>query len=68
MNQTAELQNLKNRYGIVGRDEALDEALRTALQVAPTDLSVLIQGESGVGKEVIPRIIHDHSSAKENAT
>ena len=42
MNQTAELQHLKNRYGIVGRDEALDEALRTALQVAPTDLSVLI--------------------------
>ena len=64
MNQTAELQNLKNRYGIVGRDEALDEALRTALQVAPTDLSVLIQGESGVGKEVIPRIIHDHSRRK----
>ena len=64
MNQTAELQNLKNRYGIAGRDEALDEALRTALQVAPTDLSVLIQGESGVGKEVIPRIIHDHSRRK----
>ena len=59
-----ELQNLKNRYGIVGRDEALDEALRTAVQVAPTDLSVLIQGESGVGKEVIPRIIHDNSQRK----
>ncbi|MGN0233153.1 MAG: sigma-54 interaction domain-containing protein [Bacteroidaceae bacterium] len=64
MNHSSELQNLKNRYGIVGRDEALDEALRTAVQVAPTDLSVLIQGESGVGKEVIPRIIHDNSRRK----
>lgn len=64
MNHQPELQNLKNRYGIVGRDEALDEALRTAVQVAPTDLSVLIQGESGVGKEVIPRIIHDYSQRK----
>lgn len=64
MNHQPELQNLKNRYGIVGRDEALDEALRTAVQVAPTDLSVLIQGESGVGKEVIPRIIHDFSQRK----
>ncbi len=64
MMQSSELQSLKNRYGIVGRDEALDEALRTAVQVAPTDLSVLIQGESGVGKEVIPRIIHDNSQRK----
>lgn len=64
MNRTFDLQTLKNRYGIVGRDEALDEALRTAVQVASTDLSVLIQGESGVGKEVIPRIIHDNSQRK----
>lgn len=64
MNRTFDLQTLKNRYGIVGRDEALDEALRTAVQVASTDLSVLIQGESGVGKEVIPRIIHDNSPRK----
>ena len=64
MSQSMELQSLKNRYGIVGRDEALDEALRTAVQVAPTDLSVLIQGESGVGKEVIPRIIHDNSQRR----
>ena len=64
MIQSSDLQSLKNRYGIVGRDEALDEALRTAVQVAPTDLSVLIQGESGVGKEVIPRIIHDNSQRK----
>lgn len=48
----------------MGRDEALDEALRTAVQVSRTDLSVLIQGESGVGKEILPRIIHDHSLRK----
>ncbi len=64
MNRAFDLQTLKNRYGIVGRDEALYEALRTAVQVASTDLSVLIQGESGVGKEVIPRIIHDNSQRK----
>ena len=58
------MQSLMNRYGIVGRNEALREALATAVLVAPTDLSVLIQGESGVGKEVIPRIIHDHSKRK----
>ncbi len=61
MNRNTDMQTLKNRYGIVGRNEALDEALATAVLVAPTDLSVLIQGESGVGKEVIPRIIHDSS-------
>ena len=59
-----DMQTLMNRYGIVGRNEALREALATAVLVAPTDLSVLIQGESGVGKEVIPRIIHDHSRRK----
>ena len=58
------IQELKQRYGIVGRDEKLDNALDTALQVAMTDLSVLIQGESGVGKEVLPRIIHDNSLRK----
>jgi len=58
------MQTLMNRYGIVGRNEALREALATAVLVAPTDLSVLIQGESGVGKEIIPRIIHDHSKRK----
>lgn len=61
MNTKTDMQTLKNRYGIVGRNEALGEALATAVLVAPTDLSVLIQGESGVGKEVIPRIIHDSS-------
>lgn len=63
---SVELDDLMRRYGIVGRDEALGEALRTAVQVAHTDLSVLIQGESGVGKEVIPRIIHDNSQRSRN--
>lgn len=59
-----DLQALKNQYNIVGRNEALNTALRIAIQVAPTDLSVLIEGENGVGKETIPRIIHDFSPAK----
>ena len=56
-----ELQSIKQRYKIVGNCEALNHVLDVALQVAPTDLSVLIVGESGVGKEIIPRIIHDNS-------
>ena len=56
-----ELQPIKQRYGIVGNCEALNHALDTALQVAKTDLSVLITGESGVGKEILPRLIHDNS-------
>ena len=64
MSTSSDMQSLMNRYGIVGRNEALREALATAVLVAPTDLSVLIQGESGVGKEIIPRIIHDHSKRK----
>ena len=56
-----ELQDLKNRYGIVGQDENLNRAIGTAVAVAPTDLTVLITGESGVGKENIPRIIHQAS-------
>ena len=58
---TSELQSIKQRYSIVGNCEALNRALDVALQVAPTDLSVLIVGESGVGKEIIPRVIHDNS-------
>lgn len=58
---TSELQKLKQRYNIVGNCESLNHALDVALQVAPTDLSVLIIGESGVGKEIIPRLIHDNS-------
>ena len=56
-----ELQAIKQRYSIVGNCEALNHVLDVALQVAPTDLSVLIIGESGVGKEIIPRVIHDNS-------
>ncbi|WP_028898349.1 sigma-54-dependent Fis family transcriptional regulator [Prevotella sp. HUN102] len=63
MNQT-ELQRVKQRYNIVGNCDALNRALDVALQVAPTDLSVLIIGESGVGKEIIPRVIHDNSPRK----
>ena len=58
---TSELQNIKLRYNVVGNSDGLNRALDVALQVAPTDLSVLIIGESGVGKEIIPRIIHDNS-------
>ncbi len=58
---TSELQRIKQRYNIVGNNDGLNRALDVALQVAPTDLSVLIVGESGVGKEIIPRVIHDNS-------
>ena len=57
----SELQTIKQRYNIVGNCEGLNHALDVAVQVAPTDLSVLIVGESGVGKEIIPRVIHDNS-------
>lgn len=60
------LQSIKARYGIVGASPALDAALETATRVAPTDLSVLITGESGVGKEVFSRIIHALSARKHN--
>ena len=58
---SSRLQTVKSRYNIVGNCDALNHALDVALQVAPTDLSVLIVGESGVGKEIIPRVIHDNS-------
>ena len=57
----SELQEIKRRYNIVGNCDALNHALDVALQVAPTDLSVLIVGESGVGKEIVPRLIHERS-------
>ena len=56
-----ELQRLKNKYDIIGNDAGLNRALETAVAVAPTDLTVLITGESGVGKENIPQIIHQYS-------
>ena len=59
--KTTELQNIKQRYSIVGNCEALNNALDVALKVSPIDLSVLIIGESGVGKDILPRIIHDNS-------
>lgn len=59
-----ELQTLKNKYDIIGNDPALNRALEIAVAVAPTDITVLVTGESGVGKENIPKIIHQHSRRK----
>ena len=59
--KTSDLQNIKLRYNIVGNCEALNNAIDVALKVAPIDLSVLIVGESGVGKDILPRVIHDNS-------
>jgi DNA-binding NtrC family response regulator len=59
-------QQIKQRFGIIGAAPALDRAIDVAAQVAITDLSVLITGESGVGKEVMPQIIHQLSSRKHN--
>ncbi|OYU54597.1 MAG: sigma-54-dependent Fis family transcriptional regulator [Chitinophagaceae bacterium BSSC1] len=61
-----DLQSIKNRFGIIGNATALNHALNTAVQVAATDLTVLIVGESGVGKEVFSQIIHALSSRKHN--
>ncbi|HWY38695.1 MAG TPA: sigma-54 dependent transcriptional regulator [Bacteroidia bacterium] len=58
------LQDIKQRFGIIGTSLALDRAIDIASQVAPTDLSVLITGESGTGKEVFPQIIHQFSTRK----
>lgn len=63
MNETL-LQRIKQRYGIVGNAEGLNRAIDVALKIAPVDLSVLIMGENGVGKEIFPRIIHDNSARK----
>lgn len=59
-----ELQTIKNKFDIVGNDPALNRALEIAVAIAPTDLTVLIGGESGVGKENIPKIIHQYSRRK----
>lgn len=59
-----ELQSVKQRFGIIGNFIGLNRAIDIALQVAPTDLSVLISGESGTGKEIFPQIVHHHSSRK----
>lgn len=60
----AEVKNIKQRFGIIGTSSLLDRALSKAVQVAPTDISVLVTGESGVGKESIPKIIHHLSHRK----
>lgn len=62
---SANFDAIKRRYNIIGFDPALERAIDVAVQVAATDLSVLITGESGVGKENFPRIIHDNSSRKQ---
>ncbi|RFM28065.1 sigma-54 interaction domain-containing protein [Deminuibacter soli] len=62
-----EIQSIKNRFGIIGNSPALNHALNVAVQVAATDLSVLIVGESGVGKEVFSQVIHALSSRKHNS-
>jgi transcriptional regulator with PAS, ATPase and Fis domain len=59
-----DLQNIKQRFGIIGNDEGLNRAIDIAVQVAPTDLSVLITGESGTGKEIFPQVIHSFSTRK----
>ncbi|MGE4539772.1 MAG: sigma-54 interaction domain-containing protein [Bacteroidales bacterium] len=59
-----ELQSIKQRFGIIGHDPFLERAIHVAVQVAPTDLTVLITGESGTGKEVFPKIIHQASARK----
>lgn len=59
-----ELQTIKQRYGIIGNDSKLLQAIHKAIQVAPTDLSILVTGESGVGKDIFSRIIHENSLRK----
>ncbi len=59
-----DIQDIKQRFGIIGNSQGLNRAIEVAVQVAPTDLSVLITGESGVGKESFPQIIHQYSSRK----
>ena len=62
----ADIQSIKNRFGIIGNSPALNHALNVAVQVAATDLTVLINGESGVGKEAFSQIIHALSTRKHN--
>ena len=64
MSNTNNILSTKQRFGIIGNSELLNRALEIALRVAPTDLSVLVTGESGVGKEFFPKIIHDNSARK----
>lgn len=59
-----ELQGIKQRYNIIGNDAQMNRALELAMQVSGTDITVLVIGESGVGKDIIPKVIHDNSSRK----
>lgn len=61
----SQIQLTKRRYDIIGNAEGLNRAVEVALKIAPVDISVLVEGENGVGKEVIPRIIHDNSLRKQ---
>ena len=58
------IQDIKQRFGIIGSANGLDRAISKAMRVAPTDISVMVSGESGTGKEVLARYIHDHSPRK----
>ncbi len=60
------IQQVKQRFGIIGNSSGLNRAVEVATQVAPTDISILVIGESGVGKEIVPQIIHGYSSRKHN--
>ena len=59
-------QNIKQRFGIIGNDPTLNRSIEKAMRVSPTDISVLVTGESGVGKESFPKIIHQLSHRKHN--
>ena len=59
-------QQAKQNFGIIGKSQKLERAIDVALQVAPTDISILVVGESGTGKENIPKIIHQNSKRKHN--
>ena len=61
-----EIQKIKLRFGIIGNSEELNRAIEIAMQVAPADVTVLVTGESGVGKEFFPQIIHQNSARKHN--
>lgn len=61
-----DITTVKQRFGIIGASELLDRALEVAVRVAPTDLTVLVTGESGVGKEFFPQVIHAYSARKHN--
>jgi len=62
------VDQIKQRFGIIGHSPLLNHAIDTAMQVAPTDISVLVTGESGTGKEVLPQIIHQMGSRKHGST